>query len=56
MKQYRIEQLLPADRGRWRYEILEDGERIALFLEARPATVALEALKEAERATWPTTT
>lgn len=56
MRQYRIEQLLPANRGQWRFELLEDGERIALFLEARHATVALEALKTEERDSWPTTT
>ena len=49
MRSYAMEILLPADRGQYRYEILEDGERIALFREHRHAQVMFNALQTLER-------
>lgn len=56
MRAYRLEELLPADRGSYRFELLEDGERIALFREARHAQIALDAVVKEESSRWPSKT
>lgn len=49
MRQYALERLLKKNRKGHQFELLEDGEPIARFREARHADVALEALRERER-------